>query len=102
MGRHGMPQGLGSRVDRENPVRAMEGAKIASSKSAPCTVTVMGFDNKDILFRSDKVNVIQVRNGDGEISALLVRLKGEIWGFSKRGDDDWNEVLALYGNKDSK
>lgn len=100
-GRGRMPSGSGSRV-QESPELAMEGAAIASSISAPCTVTVMGFDRKDVLFRSDKANVIQVRNGAGEISALLVRLKGEIWGFSRRGDEDWNEVLAIYGNKDER
>lgn len=97
-----MPKGIGSKLGEKNHEREMEGAEIASSKSAPCTVTIMGFDNKDILFRSDKANVIQVRNSAGEISMLLIRLKGDIWGFSRRGDDDWNEVLALYGNKDSE
>lgn len=96
-----MPTGTGTNIQR-NPQREMEGAEIASSKSAPCTVTIMGFDRNDVLFRSDKANVIQVRNRAGEISAMLVRLNGEIWGFSKRGDEDWNEVLAIYGNKDER
>jgi len=97
-----MPKGVGYRVERKDLGRTMEGADIASSKSAPCTVTVMGFDSKDVLFRTDKANVIQVRNGAGVISALLVRLKGDIWGFTKRGDEDWEENLALYGNKDGE
>ena len=96
-----MPTGTGSMVKR-NPVREMEGAEIASSKSAPCTVTVLGFDQNDILFRSDKANVIQVRNRAGEIAILLVRMHGEVWGYSRRGDEDWNEVLAIYGNKDKR
>lgn len=100
-GSRSMPTGTGSRVIR-NPEREKEGAEIASSKSAPCMVTVAGFDRNDVLFRSDKANVIQVRNKSGEISALLVRLTGEVWGFSRRGDDDWNEVLAIYGIKDEK
>lgn len=94
-----MPTGTGTKVQR-NPQREMEGAEIASSRSAPCTVTVAGFDRNDILFRSDKANVIQVRNKNGEISVLLVRLSGEVWGYSRRGDEDWNEVLAIYGIKD--
>ena len=94
-----MPTGVGSMV-RRNPEREKEGAVIAASKAAPCTVTVAGFDRNDVLFRTDKANVIQVRNKSGEISALLVRLTGEVWGFSRRGDDDWNEVLAIYGIKD--
>lgn len=96
-----MPTGTGTKVQR-NPQREMEGAEIASSKSAPCMVTVAGFDRNDILFRSDKANVIQVRNRNGEISVLLVRLSGEVWGYSRRGDEDWNEVLAIYGIKDEK
>jgi len=95
-----MPSGIGSMVDRRNPEREAEGARIASSESVPCTVTVMGFDKGDVLFRSENANVIQVRNRDGIISAMLIRLKGDIWGFSKKGDDDWNEVLSIYGNED--
>ena len=96
-----MPTGAGSVVKR-NHVRDMEGAEIASSKSAPCMVTVTGFDRNDVLFRSDKANVIQIRNKSGEISVLFVRLAGEVWGYSRRGDDDWNENLAIYGIKDEK
>ena len=73
-----------------------------TSRSTPGMVTVMGFDRNEVLLRSDKVNVIQVRGPSGEITAMLIRLKPNIWGFSKSGDEDWSQVLALYGNEDAK
>ena len=76
--------------------------EIVESKSSPCMVTVMGFDKNDVLFRSDKVGTVQWRDSSGEIVALLVRLRKDIWGFSKRFDDDWNDVLEMYGNPDAK
>ena len=71
------------------------------SKASPNLVTVMGFDKSDVMFASDKVGTVQWRDSAGEIVALLVRMKPDIWGFSKRGDDDWSEVLKIYGNPDS-
>lgn len=63
-------------------------------------VTVMGFDSKDVLFRSDKVGTVQWRDSKGEVVALLVRIKPDIWGFSRRGEEDWSQVLERYGNQD--
>lgn len=79
-----------------------EGAAVATSKSTPGTVTVMGFDKGDVLLRTDKANTIQVRDSAGLIMALLVRLKGDVWGFSRRGDPDWEQNLAIYGNSDQR
>ena len=73
---------------------------VVSSKSTPSLVTVMGFNKDDVLFRSDKVGTVQWRDSDGAIVALLVRMKPDVWGFSRRGDYDWEEVLAIYGNPD--
>lgn len=70
------------------------------SVGSPNSVTVMGFDRSDVMFRSDKVGTVQWRDSDGRIVALLVRMKPDIWGFSRRGDDDWSEVLRIYGNPD--
>ena len=60
----------------------------------------MGFNKDDVLFRSDKVGTVQWRDSDGAIVALLVRMKPDVWGFSRRGDYDWEEVLSIYGNPD--
>ena len=73
---------------------------LSSSVSGSGLVTVMGFDRKDVLFRSDSVGAVQWRDSNGKIVALLVRLKPDMWGFSNRGDDDWEEVLEMYGNPD--
>lgn len=64
------------------------------------TVTVMGFDKNDVLFRSSDVGTVQWRGKTGEIVALLVRLRPDVWGFSRKGDEDWEEVLRIHGNPD--
>ena len=75
-------------------------SNVESSVAKPELVTLMGFGKDDVLFRSSEVNVIQVRDGDGAISAMLVRLKPGVWGFSRRGDPDWRENLRIYGSED--
>lgn len=86
---------------RRKPEPVDSDEKAFGSTSSPCLVTVMGFDKNDVLFRSDEVGTVQWRDSKGEIVALLVRLKPDVWGFSKRGDDDWQEVLGIYGNPDA-
>lgn len=78
-----------------------EKPSIIDSKAAPSLVTVMGFDKKDVLFRSDEVGTVQWRDSKGEIVAMLIRLRPDIWGFSRRGDEDWPQVLEMYGNLDA-
>lgn len=63
-------------------------------------VTVMGFDRKDVLFRSNCVGAIQWRNSDGEVVAMLIKMKPDAWGFSCRGDDDWPQMFEKYGSED--
>ena len=79
-----------------------EGVAIAKSKAASGLVTVTGFDRNEVLFRSDQVGTVQWRDSTGTLVALLIRLKPDIWGFSRRGDDDWEEVLKIYGNPDEE
>ena len=62
-------------------------------------VTVMGLHNKDVLFESNDVGCVQWRDLDGDVIALLVSLKPGIWGISRRGEADWDEVLDKYGLK---
>lgn len=87
---------------QEDPPRSdAEGSVSAvSSISSPNMVTVLGFDRKDVLFRSQDVGSVQWRGPGGELAAMLVRLKPGVWGFAKSGDDDWDEVVGLYGNPD--
>ena len=91
---NGLSPGIDSTQD------AIAGAEVSASRSSPELVTVMGFGKNDVLFRSDKANSIQVRDGTGAIVCMLVRVRPGIWGFSKRGDPDWTEILGIYGNED--
>ena len=78
-----------------------DGPSVLESKAAPSLVTVMGFDKNDVLFRSNEVGTVQWRDSNGEIVALLVRLKPDVWGYSRRGDWDWQANLEMYGNPDA-
>ena len=78
-----------------------DGPSVLESKAAPSLVTVMGFDKNDVLFRSNEVGTVQWRDSNGEIIALLVRLKPDVWGYSRRGDWDWQANLEIYGNPDA-
>ena len=80
---------------------APSGILPSESKAAPNLVTVLGFDQNDVLFRSDKVGCVQWRDAEGKIVALLISLKPNVWGFSQRGEEDWPQVLERYGNPDS-
>lgn len=99
-----MPKGRDIRVLHPEPSHAdaVAGAEVAASVATPEMVTVMGFGKDDVLFRTSNANVIQVRDGNGNIAVMLVRLKPGIWGFSRRGDPDWEENLGLYGNEDKE
>ncbi len=99
-----MPVARDVRVSKEaasegEPSRSVDQSP-AKSKASPSLVTVMGFDKTDVLFRSNDVGAVQWRGSDGTIVAILVRLRPDVWGFSRVGDDDWDEVLKLYGNAD--
>lgn len=102
---NGMPVSRDVRVkkaDGNASSTSVPGAKANGSDPSGLSglVTVMGFDSKDVLFSSDQVGTVQWRGSNGEIVALLVRLKPDIWGFSRRGEDDWEQVLERYGHPD--
>ena len=82
----------GSRVD----------PSVVKMVSAPNMVTVTGFDRNDVLFSSADVGTVQWCDSNGRLVALLVRMRPDVWGFSCKGDDDWEEVLGIYGSKGSK
>ena len=69
-------------------------------KSLSGLVTVTGFDRKDVIFESDNVGTVQWRDSNGEPVAMLVRLKPDVWGFSMKGDEDWQQNLDMYGRLD--
>lgn len=76
-----------------------KGADIHEATPDPSNlVTVMGFDRKDVLFRSNGVGSIQWRDSNGEVVAMLIRIRPDVWGFSCRGDDDWPQMFEKYGS----
>ena len=101
-----MPVGRDVRVAKaeadESPSAASEpGTGDSEKPNFSELVTVMGFDSKDVLFKSNKVGVVQWRDRNGEIVALLIRMKPDMWGFSRRGEKDWLPNLEMYGNQDT-
>ena len=96
-----MPIARDVRVDKAEP-KETEAAEAEAAKvdDKANLVTVMGFGKDDVIFKSDDVGCVQWRDSNGEIVALLARLKPDIWGFSRRGDADWSGVLSQYGNPD--
>ena len=90
--------GTGVSAPVPNSVPA-KGAEIHESDPDPSNlVTVMGFDRKDVLFRSKCVGAVQWRNSNGEVVAILIRMKPDVWGFSCIGDDDWPLMFEKYGS----
>ena len=97
------PESRDIRVKRTDSAPPDEKAGINGLKTgsgSPGLVTVTGFGKDDVILRTNKANVIQVRGSDGNIAAMLIRIKPNIWGFSKAGDEDWGEILSLYGVSD--
>lgn len=95
------PTGTGSRVTDETDGKAAPYSNKPDG-NASCTVTVVGFDRNDVLFTSDKANVVKIKNKNGDLSVIIAKINGEIWGYSRRGDPDWNEVVSIYGSDDDK
>lgn len=75
-------------------------ADSAVRSPSPGMVTAMGFGKDDILFQSDRVGCIQWRDSHGDIVGILVRLKPDMWGFTHKGEQDWDQNLAKFGNPD--
>jgi len=49
------------------------------------------------LLETEKAHSVAVKDKDGNLMALLVRIADDQWLFSKRDDDDWAHVCARYG-----
>ena len=91
-----MPVSRDVRVSKLEP-KDQESGPGEARKRGGCSITVMGFDGKDVLFETDDAGSVLWRDSSGEPAALLARIKSEIWGFSRKGDPDWDEVLKIYG-----
>lgn len=80
-----------------------EEAKVGEEKPNPLAglMTVTGFDKNDVLFRSNTAKVLQWRDGDGDLIAMLIRINKRFWGLCMNGDDDWQQMVELYAHDDS-
>lgn len=98
-GRRKMPVSRDVRVRRDEARTGEEtSAKRPEERGMANVVTVTGFDRKDVLFQSDSVGTVQWRDQEGEVAAMLVSLRPGIWGFTRRGEEDWEENLRIYGS----
>lgn len=64
---------------------------VAGKKALGGVVSVYGMGVSKPLLVSRDARLIQVRDADGELSAMLFRLTGVLWGLSVRGDSDWED-----------
>ena len=65
------------------------------------TVTVIGGGGKDdVLFSTDQAKFVKWNDAEGRTVAMLIRINRDFWGLSLRGDDDWDEMVRLYGLSD--
>ena len=56
-------------------------------------VSVYGSGVKGPLLQSNDVRLIQIRDGEGKVQAMFFRLTDMLWGFTSRGDEDFEEHL---------
>lgn len=54
-------------------------------------VSVYGSGISKPLLMSNDVKLIQIRDGNGELSAMFFRLSDALWGFTAKGEPDWEE-----------
>lgn len=51
---------------------------------------------------SNDVRLIQIRDGEGELVAMFFRLTDVLWGFSTKGEPDWEDHKKALEIDDSK
>lgn len=64
-------------------------------------MTITGFDKDDVIFRTRSAKVLQWRDADGELMAMLIRINSKLWGLCMRGDDDWDQMVAQVAHDDT-
>lgn len=82
------------------PKKEQEGVERQKSNPLAGLMTVTGFDKNDVLFRSNAAKVLQWRDGDGDLIAMLIRINSKLWGLCMNGDDDWEQMVRLYAHDD--
>ncbi len=64
---------------------------VIDKKALGGLVSVYGRGVSKPLLASKDARLVQIRDADGELSAIIFRLTGALWGFSARGDSDWDD-----------
>lgn len=54
-------------------------------------VSVYGKGLNGPLLQTNDARLIQIRDENGELSSLFVRLTDTLWGFVSKGDSDWED-----------
>ena len=66
-------------------------------------MVVTGFGGRDdVLLETRDARCLQWHDENGELMAMLIRVNKKLWGLCLRGDDDWAEMVKLYGVKPKK
>lgn len=69
------------------------------TKNSAEMVSVYDFSNKQLLKSSD-VRLIQLRDDEGNLMALLCKMTKNAWGFCAKGDSDWESFKKNLEIKD--
>lgn len=64
-------------------------------------ISVYGTGVKGPLLVSRDARLIQIRNRQGDLTAMFVRLAGDIWGFLTPADPDWDATVARTAVEDA-
>jgi len=65
-------------------------------------VSVYGSGVKAPLLQTNDARLIQIRDADGKLFAMLFRLTDALWGFVTNSDPDWEEHRRRLEIDDSK
>lgn len=65
-------------------------------------VSVYGSGIKAPLLQSNDARLIQIRDENGDLIAMMFKLTDAIWGFTTKGDSDWEEHKRHLEIDDSK
>jgi hypothetical protein len=65
-------------------------------------VSVYGSGVKAPLLQTNDARLIQIRDAEGKLFAMMFRLTGALWGFVTNSDPDWEEHRRRLEIDDSK
>lgn len=65
-------------------------------------VSVYGSGVKGPLLQTDDARLIQFRDANGDLMAMMVQIGKGLWGFVTRDDPDWDDTVKHSAIDDSK